>query len=76
MSTRPVFIYAATYESPETAREDYQMLRDLHAIRARQTNIQEHHVGLMRAGGGPDVATNRDPVAHTTSLRRRLSEGC
>ena len=30
MSSRPVFIYAATYGTPEAARGDYQMLRDLH----------------------------------------------
>jgi uncharacterized membrane protein len=62
MSTRPVFIYAATYESPETAREDYQMLRDLH--HADMVGTYDVAIITKDADGKVHVEKHEKPTQH------------
>jgi uncharacterized membrane protein len=62
MSSRPVFIYAATYGTPEAARGDYQMLRDLH--HADMVGTYDVAIITKDADGKVHVEKHEKPTQH------------
>ena len=71
MSSRPVFIYAATYGTPEAARGDYQMLRDLH--HADMVGTYDVAIITKDADGKVHVEKHEKPTQHGAECLPGLS---